>query len=725
MYEEGSGFYKYHLQHYGPQSKVGFKDIDNMWKDDHWDPDALMTLYKAAGARYFCALANHHDNFDTWDSKYQPWNTVNIGPHKDIIGLWESAARKQGLRFAVSVHANRAWSWFDVSHRSDKQGPYAGIPYDGCLTKADGKGTWWEGYDPADLYGPAGAARTQDAELEYEAKFFNRTMDLISRYHPDQVYFDDGMLPTKYGMALAANYYNSSAAWHSGANEAVVNIKDDTEQVRQAFVHDYERGRSAEIQPYPWQTDTCLGDWHYTRSRLDHHTYKHASEVVRMLADVVSKNGNLLLSVPVRGDGTIDSDEVGIVKEIGAWMKVNSEAIHATRPWKIYGEGPTRLAGGGMNEGGEARMGEHDFRFTTKGDTLFALAYGWPENGKYLIRCLASDQIGIKGNISSVHLLGSTEALKWERTTNGLEVVLPKAKPCEGLWTLKISGLDLAKSLPREPQRRPEDLVIKPAMGALVLDAANATVHGSPLTVESVSGAPNLGWWSKSSDWASWSVNVPTSGDYRILSRYSCPDPTTILVGSGSALSQVKLDSTGGWSSYASLIRGSVVLSKGTVEVAVKPASADTWHAINLRAVVLAPVIAEADEKQQVVLNVLSAELKGGLKLEESGGYDNIGFWRDPTDTASWQARISKPGTYTIALDYAGPDPLVAQVQVGERLVPVKAPATGDYSTYAHAECGAIAVDVPGVITIQLRPKADGTWKPINVRAVTLTLRKP
>jgi alpha-L-fucosidase len=152
MYMQGSAQYDYHVQHYGHPSQFGYKDICNLWKAEHWDPDALIQLYKRAGAQYFVALANHHCNFDCWNSRCHAWNSVNIGPKKDIVGIWAKTAREQGLRFGVTVHSARAWEWFEVAHGSDKDGPLAGVPYDGNLTKADGAGQWWEGYDPQELY---------------------------------------------------------------------------------------------------------------------------------------------------------------------------------------------------------------------------------------------------------------------------------------------------------------------------------------------------------------------------------------------------------------------------------------------------------------------------------------------------------------------------------------------------------------------------------------------
>ena len=222
--------YQTHIREYGHPSKSGFKDIDNLWHARKLEPRRSSSpSTRPPGRSTSWRLANHHDNFDCYDSTYQPWNSVKIGPHKDMVGGWAKAARAAGLRFGVTVHAARTWDWFDVAHGADKTGPLAGVPYDGNLTLADGKGQWWDGLDPADLYGPAGAARTPEAHAAYDVKFYNRTIDLIHKYNPDLLYFDDGFLPLRnepgdYGLKIAADYYNTNVKLH-GDNEAVMNTK--------------------------------------------------------------------------------------------------------------------------------------------------------------------------------------------------------------------------------------------------------------------------------------------------------------------------------------------------------------------------------------------------------------------------------------------------------------------------------------------------------------------
>ena len=445
MYEEGSSHYMYHVKKYGHPSKFGFKDVIHEWKAENWNPEELVSLYKSAGAQYFMAMANHHDNLDLWNSKYHKWNSVKVGPKKNIIAGWEKAARSNGLPFGVSVHASHAWMWYEPAQLSDKKGELAGVSYDGKLTKADGKGTWWEGLDPQELY-------AQNHELskgynwewkegiittpskEYCNKFYNRTIDLINKYDPDLVYFDDSQLPlwpvSDVGLRIAAHVYNKSIKEH-GELRGVINGKILDENQRKAMVWDIERGQANEIQPLPWQTDTYIGGWHYDRGLYERNGYKTSATVIQTLVDIVSKNGNLMLNIPVRGDGSIDEKERKIVEQIGQWMKINSESIYGTRPWKIFGEGPAqqntaKLDGPGFNEGKGKAFTHEDIRFATKGDHLYATAMGWPENGKLIIKSLAKNSEHFPKEIQKIEWFPTKQTLTFERNENGLIVSLPE-----------------------------------------------------------------------------------------------------------------------------------------------------------------------------------------------------------------------------------------------------------------------------------------------------------
>lgn len=447
MYIQGSGQNKFHVAHYGPPSQFGFKDVIHEWKAENWDPEKLMKLYKRTGAQYFFALANHHDNFDNWDSKYQPWNSVNVGPQKDLIGGWAKAARENGLRFGVSVHAAHAWSWYEPAQGADKAGPLAGVPYDGKLTKADGKGLWWDGLDPQDLYAQN---HTPGKKLEwnwdaskgssipdaaYCQKFYNRTVDLINKYHPDLIYFDDTALPlwpvSDAGLKIAADFYNTNIKLHGTNDDGVLFGKILDADQQQCMAWDIERGVSPTILPHPWQTDTCIGGWHYDRVLYERNGYKSAKTVIQMLADIVSKNGNLLLNIPVRGDGTIDEKELKIVQGIADWMDVNKESIFGTRPWKVFGEGPASggaaLKAQGFNEGKGKPFTAADVRFTQTQDckTLYAIVLGAPTNGVSITSLGKSAKL-LDTKISKIQLLGSKEKIKWQQTDGALIIKVPK-----------------------------------------------------------------------------------------------------------------------------------------------------------------------------------------------------------------------------------------------------------------------------------------------------------
>lgn len=467
MYDEGSHQYNWHVENYGHPSEFGFKDVINLWKADKWNPDQLMTLYKKAGAKYFFTLGNHHDNFDLWDSQYQEWNSVNMGPKKNIVGIWEKTARAHNLYFGISIHSAHTWTWMETAQRADKEGPKAGVPYDGKMTKQDGKGKWWEGYDPQDLYAQNHALSEESENTgrihsqwawgngasvpteEYLQNFFDRNVDVINKYNPDLVYYDDTSMPlwpiSDVGLKVVSHFYNKSVKENNGKNEAVVFAKILAEDQKEALVWDVEKGVPDQIQEKPWQTCTCLGHWHYERSIYDNDRYKSAKTVVHMLIDIISKNGNLLLSVPMRGDGSIDDKELAILEGIAEWMKINEEAVFSTRPWKIFGEGPVAetsnpLQAQGFNEGKHEQYTAEDIRFVTKDEILYAHVLAWPEKNKVIIKSLSKDNPLRSEAIKNVELIGSDKPLKYTQTKNGLEIELPSGdKPNEISLVLKIS----------------------------------------------------------------------------------------------------------------------------------------------------------------------------------------------------------------------------------------------------------------------------------------------
>ncbi|WP_288278644.1 alpha-L-fucosidase [uncultured Prevotella sp.] len=446
LYLEGGDQYKYHREHYGHPSEFGYKDVLPLFKAERWNPDSLVARYKRCGAQYFFVLGNHHDNYDLWDSKYQPWNSKNIGPKRDILDEWAKAAKKQGLPLGISFHADHAWTWFEPSRRYDLEGDKAGVWYDGNLTKEDGKGKWWEGLDPQMLYQqqhPMSQGSWDNRRVhsqwdwshgacppsqEFVTNFYDRTLDAINRYQPDLIYFDVTVLPfyplSDCGLKIAAHLYNKNP-------RGVVFGKILNEDQKKALTWDVERGAPNQMIEQPWQTCNCIGDWHYN-TRTYRRGYRTATNIVKQLVDIVSKNGNLLLNIPLRGDGTYDEKAAAFLDELEPWMTQNSESIFGTRPWVKFGEGPVaekdiKISDQGFNEAQYNGMDYRDIRFNQTRKYLYVTAMGWPEDGKLLIKSLAKKGPHFKKSISSVYLLGYGK-LKARQTAAGLEVQLPK--PC-------------------------------------------------------------------------------------------------------------------------------------------------------------------------------------------------------------------------------------------------------------------------------------------------------
>jgi alpha-L-fucosidase len=454
MYLQGSRQYQHHLATYGHPSQFGAVELNGLWKAERWQPEQLMDLFVSAGAKYFVALANHHDNFDIYNSRFHEWNSVRVGPKRDIMAAWAATARARGLRFGVSNHSAHAWHWLQVAYDYDPEGPMQGVRYDAHkLMKADGKGRWWEGLDPQVLYTgrnivmPDGISTIIDANKWHEANdrpwneaapsmnlpfaenWFLRCRDLVDTYEPDLLYFDDTEVPLgQYGLDVVTHYYNSSVRKH-GKLDVVVNAKDIQPEHVGSLTLDIERGKANGILAQPWQTDTCIGDWYYSRRLLEDHKYKTPTFVIHSLIDIVSRNGNLLLSIPLRGDGTLDEDERAFLAELGAWMQVHGGAIYGTRPFSVFGEGPPDAAGAGtFNEKAQRSYTTEDVRFVTKGDSLYAFAFVWPADGKLVIKTLANGSAVFPRPVLKVELLGAGQ-IRFGQDENGLHLMLQATPP--------------------------------------------------------------------------------------------------------------------------------------------------------------------------------------------------------------------------------------------------------------------------------------------------------
>ncbi len=414
MYIEGDADYKDHLARYGAPSKTGYKDIIPLWKAEKWDPEKLMALYKKAGAKYFVSMGSHHDNFFLWDSKIHKWNAVNMGPHKDVVGLWQKAAKKQGMRFGVSEHLAASFNWFQAAHGADKTGPNAGVPYDGA--------------DPqyADLYhqpaDPADVKNWLSNNPAWHQEWFNDVKELIDLYHPDLLYSDSKLPFDDIGRSMLAHYYNSDMAKNGGKLEAVYNCKEPSYG---KWAQDVERGVLDSISPFPWQTDTSIGDWFYRTGQK----YRTGTEVIQMLVDIVSKNGNLLINIVQTPEGDLEPDVLNIVQEIADWTPANGEGIYGSRPWKVYGEGPSTIKSnqkkgrfGGLSD--TRGYQTTDIRFTTKGDNLYAYCMVAADADVSITSLGKSSKLNDKA-IASVKMLGSTQKLDYKQNDDALVITKP------------------------------------------------------------------------------------------------------------------------------------------------------------------------------------------------------------------------------------------------------------------------------------------------------------
>ena len=424
MYEPGFDAYKHHIATYGPQDKFGYKDFIPMFKAEHFDPSAWAELFKKAGAKYVVPVAEHHDGFAMYDSGLSDWTAAKMGPHRDVIGDLSKAVRAEGLHFGVSSHRVEHDFFLGVGRKipSDVNDPQYAAFYGPAQVGVINWGS------------PVGNDFTY-VSLEWANDWLARGVELVDKYHPDIVYFDwwIGQASIRPNLTkFAAFYYNSSLKY--GDHVGVINYKDYAMQEHSAVL-DLERGQLGDIRPLYWQTDTSVSNksWGYIKDD----TFKSPEFVIHQLIDIVSKNGNLLLNIGPRSDGTIPDEVQQVLLDVGAWLNVNGDAIYGTRPWRTYGEGPTKVAAGSFHDTDTTRYTAEDFRFTTKGGVLYAIGLGWPTNGEVVIRSLAST-VGSE-RVRSVTLLGSDAKLQFDQRTDGIHVRMPAQAPAKYAYALRVT----------------------------------------------------------------------------------------------------------------------------------------------------------------------------------------------------------------------------------------------------------------------------------------------
>lgn len=458
MYVEGTPAYENHLKNYGHPSEVGYKEVLRDWNPKKFNPKALVDIYKDAGARFLIIQGVHHDQFDMWDSKYQPWNSTRLGPKRDLIGEWEKAARKAGIRFGLTFHHEYSWWWWQTAFQSDTKGDKKGVPYDGNLTLADGKGKWWEGLDPKYLYGinlreyetVAEAANSRwsppqagifSGHLEYAewyAKWWAlRMMDAVDKYNPDFIYtdgtdqqpFSGSGTGTGYKcdamQRVIADFYNKTLDRRGKVDVfSIVKFRKQTN----GTVNTCETGIPENIKTdQAWIAETPVGDWFYGPN------FVYSSEaVIRYLLEIVARDGAVGVSIPLRPDGSLDEGCVKMLKEVGEWMRINGQGIYGSSAWSVLGEGKDgklNVLPGGFIGANQANHSFYttDFRFTVgKDGVIYAWCMTVPKAGdKLKIVSLGSDAGTGQKQVTSVELLGEKNKIEWKQEADGLSIVYP------------------------------------------------------------------------------------------------------------------------------------------------------------------------------------------------------------------------------------------------------------------------------------------------------------
>ena len=583
MYEEGSYPYEDHKKVYGHPSKAGYKDIVTLWKAEKWDPARLMKLYKAAGAHYFVAQAVHHDNFDNWDSQYQKWNSVNMGPHKDIVGLWRAEAKKQGLPFGFSEHLGHSFTFMQASHGADTKGDKAGVPYDG----AD-PANWDLNQMPA----KPGDDGWYSNDPRWAQEWYARIYDVVTKYKPDLLYSDGGIPYGEAGLRVVAQLYNLSCQENGGTLHAVYCSKKNyagTQYYDGIGVQDLERGGMDDIQPFVWQTDTSTGDWYYNR----HDQYKSSSDVIHTLVDIVSKNGNLLLNVVLYPDGSLPPEMETFLSEMADWTKINGEAIFGTRPWTIYGEGSTKAKSGSFSEG--TVYTSKDIRFTRHGDDIYITTLGLP-SGQIVVRALGSDSPLVSGEPTQVTLLGASDPVKWSRAGDGLTITLPDTLPCKSALCFKVTGLKTIDGLThdeimtfRNKLKETTTPSLPTADGSVLLMPNDAQLNGAKVQVEDNGKQANIGWWQDPSDSVAWNFKVDKSGAYKVMCNMASAAPSQLTIQVGSQNVVCSPAATGSFDQYQDMELGKIQIDNaGLYTMSFNPKS-NGWSPINIRSVRLVP----------------------------------------------------------------------------------------------------------------------------------------
>jgi alpha-L-fucosidase len=436
MYVPGNKAFEHHIATYGPQTTFGYKDFIPLFKAQSFNPNAWVDLFVQAGARYVVPVAEHCDGFAMYNSDITPWNAARMGPHRDVVGELATATRARGLHFGVSSHTAEHWWWYGRG-RSFPSDVQAAVVRD--MTSETNKL-----YGPAaymNLPGPDGTTNDEkepdpshlELWLAPDQAFLDNWLalssELVDKYHPDFMYFDWWIGQPAFKPALqqfVAYYYDRSAERHQ---QPVLTYKQESMPANVATL-DIERGKLDTLRLLPWQTDTSVSihSWGYA----EHDDYRTAKSLIHQLLDTVSKNGNLLLNVGPKSDGTIPEEARSVLLEMGAWLRINGEAIYGTRPFTVFGEGPTKAPKNSTEKNQDIQIyTPEDIRYTTSksGSILYATAFGWPSGGTLTLHTLYAGNPYLPSSVCAVTLLGTGQSIAFHQQPDGLHLTLPAIAP--------------------------------------------------------------------------------------------------------------------------------------------------------------------------------------------------------------------------------------------------------------------------------------------------------
>lgn len=548
MYDPQSPTSEYHRKKFGDQNKVGYKDIVPLFKAEKFDAAAWANLFAKAGAKFAGPVAIHHDNFAMWDSKYTEWDSMDKSPKRDFTGELEKAIRKRGMKFIATFHHGFAWRYFEPAYKFDGVDP----GYDGLYCQP---------HKP-------GAPPTK----AYLDLWLAKVNEVVQKYEPDLTWFDFGLgsvIPPEYQQRMFADYYNWAA--RQGREVGVAHKHRDIHQ--HTGILDFERGREDRLTPYAWLTDTSVGPWFHQKSV----GYKSVDEIVDVLVDIVSKNGCMLLNVGPAADGTIPLDAQRILLGMGDWLRVNGEAIYSTRPWAIFGEGPTTNTGGGFSENKDKPYTGQDIRFTRSKDgrTLYVIALGWPE-GELVIRSVRVD--GAEPN-ARMQLLGYESKVDYRINDDRHLVIdvpdLPAGeRPCQHAFAFKLTGLEMAL--------HPSARFNMP--GAIRIAPEKVTLEGTRVRVQDVGGRPNIGAWDNPNERCHWLVWIRDAGRYAIRGEFSSAyAPSGLKTTLCGQTHTTPIPKTQGWFKPVFVNLGEFAFERpGVYKLTLEPADPSTWRAVNV-----------------------------------------------------------------------------------------------------------------------------------------------